>query len=277
MAARMSGWDGTDAEQFIRELFEHVLRMKPMSEKQIEAWTKRALDTLDPVAVFRAMINLPAHQQQLLAERDSQTRWPPGHFFSPLVARSEVIADRDRIFAPRPLHGVDLRGDEQLALLKRLAPYIAAMPFPEQRTAPYRYCYHNPSYGYGDAAIYFGMINHFRPSRILEVGSGFSSALALDTVDALGLPTVCTFIDPFPKTAEEATDPLRPPHSIIPKRVQDIDPNDVKILGPDDILFIDSTHVLKTGSDVHFEITEMLPRVRPGVLVHVHDIFSNFE
>lgn len=121
------------------------------------------------------------------------------------------------------------------------------------------------------------MLNHLKPRKIIEVGSGFSSALALDTIDILGLTTVCTFIDPYPKVAEHVTAPLREPHHIIPKRIQDLDPDTVAALDPGDLLFIDSSHVLKTGSDVHFELTELLPRLRSGVWVHFHDIFRNFE
>ena len=105
----------------------------------------------------------------------------------------------------------------------------------------------------------------------------FSSALALDTVEKLGLPTVCTFVDPFPAVAEAATAPLHPPHRILPTRVQDLDLALFETLQRDDILFIDSSHIVKTGSDVHFELTQILACLPVGVIVHFHDIFYPFE
>jgi hypothetical protein len=272
-----SPWDEADASRYVRELFEHVLRLNPLPEAEIAAWTKRAVATGDPIAIFRALIQTPIHKQKMAAERDASTRWPPGHFYSPAISRTEVTTDRSRIFGARSLAGIEMRPDEQLAILRALAPFFGTIPFKEEATEPFRYRYRNTSYGFGDAVIYWGMLNHFRPRRIVEIGSGFTSALALDAVDILKLPTVCTFVDPYPKLAEQVTAPLRAPHSIIPQRVQDIDIATISSLDSGDLLFIDSSHVLKTGSDVHAELTELLPRLKPGVLVHFHDAFDRFE
>jgi hypothetical protein len=277
MATANPPWDEADANRYVRDLFEHVLRLVPPPENEIAAWTKRAIASGDPVAIFRAVIEMPIHKQHMAAELDASTRWPPGHFYSPSISRREVAADRDRVFGPRSLAGIDLRLNEQIALLRQLAPYFSTIPFPEEATPPYRYRYKNSSYGYGDAVIYWAILNLFRPRQIVEIGSGFTSALALDTIDILDLPTVCTFVDPYPQLAEQVTAPLRPPHRIIPQRVQDIDPAIISSLQEGDLLFIDSSHVLKSGSDVHAELTNLLPRLRPGVLVHFHDAFNNFE
>ncbi|PWT79427.1 MAG: hypothetical protein C5B44_06895 [Acidobacteria bacterium] len=278
MIGERERWRAGEAESFVRDIFNHVLRLTgPAYEAQVASWTRRAKALGDPVTLFRALIELPQHRQRMEAERDANTRWLPGHFYSPCVSRAEATKDQKRIFANRPLIGVDLRETAQLELLEKLAPHFATIPFPEDKEEKHRYNYHNPSYGYGDAIIYWSMLQHFRPNRIIEVGSGYSSALALDAIDILHLPTVCTFIDPFPEVAIKATAPLRPPHTILPSRVQDFDPEIVTELGENDLLFIDSSHVLKTGSDVHFELTELLPRLRPGVLVHFHDVFDNFE
>ena len=266
-----------DAEQFVRELFEHVLRLDHVPESEVVAWKQRVMDVKDPVKVFRAIIDLPIHKQQLAIARDARTHWSPGHFYSPAVSRNEAAADRERILAPRDLLGIELRDNKQLELLAQLVPFMKTIPFPEDKTSPYRYHYVNPSYGYGDAIVYWAMLHRFRPRQIIEVGSGYSSALALDTIDILDLPTVCTFVDPYPAVAEAATAPLTHPHRILPKRIQDIDTKEVEALEANDFLFIDSSHVLKAGSDVHFELTELLPRLKPGVLVHFHDTFRNFE
>jgi hypothetical protein len=175
------------------------------------------------------------------------------------------------------LPGVDLRVDAQLAMLHALAAFFSSVPFPENITLPQRYYYNNTSYGFGDALIYWSMINHLRPQRILEIGSGFTSALALDTIERLNLETTCTFVDPYPELAHRTIGVLPAPHQIIASRIQDLDLSTVNNLEAGDLLFIDSTHVLKTGSDVHFELTQVLPRVKTGVFIHFHDVFSGFE
>jgi predicted O-methyltransferase YrrM len=122
------------------------------------------------------------------------------------------------------------------------------------------------------------MILEQRPKRIVEIGSGFSSACMLDTIDEVGLETELTFIEP---DAERLRSLLRPEDSgrarIIEAPVQDVPLDEFRVLGSGDLLFIDSSHVLKTGSDVHRELFEILPALTPGVLVHFHDIDYPFE
>ncbi len=162
-------------------------------------------------------------------------------------------------------------------MLTALALHFDSIPFSDDKTSGLRYHYTNPSYNFGDALIYWSMLHTLRPRRIVEVGSGFSSALALDAIDLAGLPTECSFIDPYPDVAEAATAPLGRAHRIIPSRLQDVDLGLFGTLATNDILFIDSSHVAKTGSDVCFYLKEVLPVLNPGVIVHFHDIFYPFE
>jgi hypothetical protein len=270
-------WTEADARAFVMALFEHVAREDAPRPEWIEDWTRRAVKLGDAAKTFAAFVSTPGHVKRLAEERDARPRWPIGHFYSPVPSRSELTRDAARLFGPRDLPGVDLRDGEQLRLLNRLAGFFDSIPFPEKAEKPFRYHYANTSYNFGDALIYWAMLNHLRPTRILEIGSGFSSALALDTLDVLGLPTRCTFVDPYPQLAERLLGPLAPPHSILPKRVQDVDLVIFEELQDGDLLFIDSTHVLKTGSDVHFELTQVLPRLAKGVVVHFHDMFAGFE
>jgi hypothetical protein len=277
MSTLSEPWGHSEAKAFVLDLFLNVLRLDSIPEKELAAWTKRALETSDPVAIFRAVSALPVHQQNMTREKDTRTRWPPGHFYSPGISRQEVEGDRCRILADRSLVAVELREDAQVALFPLIAGFFDTIPFTDHPSPGLRYHYTNPSYNYGDAIIYWAILNALRPKRIIEIGSGFSSALALDAIDLLKLPTVCTFVDPYPAVAEAITAPLRYPHSIVPKRVQALDPQFVESLEDGDLLFIDSSHVLKAGSDVHFELTELLPRLQRGVYVHFHDMFANFE
>jgi len=273
----MTTWSRDEAERFVRALFEHVARDDAPKSEWVEAWIERALRLGSAEKVFFAYVSTPHHQRRMVDERDARPHWPAGHFYSPIASRRELEKDAARIFAARDLPGVDLRTRAQLDLLAALGPFFATVPFPETAPPPFRYRYQNTSYGFGDAMVYWAILNHFRPSRILEIGSGFTSALALDTVERLNLDTVCTFADPYPELAQRTIGTLAPPHRFIKSRVQDLDLALFEELDEGDLLFIDSTHVLKTGSDVHFELTEVLPRLRRGVLIHFHDIFTNFE
>ena len=123
------------------------------------------------------------------------------------------------------------------------------------------------------------MIAHFKPKNVIEVGSGFSSACMLDAVDHVGLSDfTMTCIDP---DADRLRSRLREEdHSrvdIIEGLVQDVPVSTFSKLNENDILFIDSTHVLKTASDVHYELFSILPSLNKGVLVHFHDIQYPFE
>jgi hypothetical protein len=117
-----------------------------------------------------------------------------------------------------------------------------------------------------------------RPARVVEIGSGYSSALVLDVVHAQLHDTEVVFVEPYPELlhslmVEGDGDRCR----IVPQRVQDLPLDEIRRLEPDDVLFIDSTHVVRTGSDVCHLVLEVLPEVAPGVLVHFHDMFWPFE
>lgn len=275
---RMDGdvQDGRLAK-FIRDLFDNVLGVKAPKEEWVQTWVERGQRIGDPIALFNQFILQKANIDRLAERDDTATYWPHGHFYSPVVSRAAATADWPRLAARGAPAAVDMRVDAQRALLGELARYFPAMPFTDEKVEKFRYHVANSSYAFGDALIYWSMLNHLRPARIIEIGSGYTSALALDTVEFLGLPTKCSFIDPFPALAGKVTAPLAPHHEIVPRRVQDIDLAMLDALQPNDLLFIDSSHVVKTGSDVHFEIMEMLPRVKPGVMVHFHDMFYPFE
>jgi hypothetical protein len=110
------------------------------------------------------------------------------------------------------------------------------------------------------------------------VGSGFSSAVTLDTRQAHLPELEVTFVEPYPALLESR---LRPGDQeavrILPQRVQDVGLAPFDALEPGDVLFIDSSHVVRVGSDAQFLYGEVLPRLPAGVVVHVHDIVWPFE
>src|SRR5215813_6428814 len=206
---------------------------------------------------------------------------PAGHFYSPLPSLDDIKRDAGRLYGPPPtkLPGIDLNEDAQLALLGEITRYYRELPFPAEKSTARRYYFENPFYSYSDAIFLYGMLRHAAPKRIVEVGSGHSSGVMLDTDELfLGGRVDFTFIEPYP---DRLLSLLKPADAgrvkILTQRVQDAGLEPFLALKSNDILFIDSSHVLKIGSDVHYLLTEVLPRLRPGVYVHVHDVFYPFE
>lgn len=206
--------------------------------------------------------------------------YPRGHFYSPLPDTDHVRARPD-LFADDidELPGIDLRTAEQLALLEQLAAYNAPCPLLDSAAAHQRFHLNQSYFLHGDVMALHGLIRHRRPRRIIEVGSGFSSAVMLDTANLLGDQSLqLTFIDPYPDRLQSL---LRPDDAarvtLHVSTVQDLPLQLFDALEANDILFIDSSHVSKCASDVNHLFFKVLPRLRPGVIIHVHDIHWPFE
>ncbi|MDO8539742.1 MAG: class I SAM-dependent methyltransferase [Opitutaceae bacterium] len=230
---------------------------------------------------------MPQEDSRLRAEvqalRAQQAGWahffPPGHFYSPLPSPEEVAEAFARGGFGPPFPGIELNEPEQVARLERFASWYPEQPYPEKQTEGRRYYLENPSYGHFDALMLYGMLREARPRRIIEVGSGFSSAAMLDLNERmLGGNVRFTFIDPDmsrlrPLLRED--DGARV--TLIERRVQEVPVEIFANLGANDVLFIDSSHVSKIGSDVNRLFFDVLPILAPGVLIHIHDVAGNFE
>jgi Predicted O-methyltransferase len=206
---------------------------------------------------------------------------PPGHYYSCIPDMKEVMARADVLFKRdvKACPGVELRESEQLQLLECMANYYDELPFSEHRTGGARYYYPNGFFGIGDAIVLYSLFRHFRPKRVIEIGSGFSSAAMLDTSERFLDGSVhFTFIEP---SADRLLELLRPQdrntHTIISRPVQEVPLAVFHALERGDVLFIDSSHVLKIGSDVQHIFFNILPAINPGVLVHFHDVHWPFE
>jgi predicted O-methyltransferase YrrM len=206
-------------------------------------------------------------------------RYPPGHFYStvPTVEDAEAHLGRN---AGLTLPGIELDPERQFGLLQRLASrHREHFRFPEARVADGpRYYRGNGFFGDGDGFLLFAMMREHEPRRVIEVGSGFSSALMLDVTESRRDQCSLTFIEPYPDRLRSL---LRHGDEracrIIEQRAQDVPAAVFEELAESDILFIDSSHVSKVGSDVNHLFFEVLPRLARGVLIHVHDIFWPFE
>jgi hypothetical protein len=221
------------------------------------------------------------HRMLVCEEYENRFRphipFPAGHFYSPVPSDEDVAAARRRIPADLEASGVDLHLPEQMQLLEQFAEMYPSIPFQEQGAPGFRYRYANESYVYADAIMLHLMIRWLKPRRIIEVGSGNSSCVTLDTNEHFFDNQIrCTFIEPFPAFLQSL---LKPTDKIdlLPARLQEVDLAVFDALEERDILLIDSTHVSKLNSDVNRIFFEILPRLNPGVFVHIHDVFPTFE
>ncbi len=204
---------------------------------------------------------------------------PSGHFYSavPSLADRRRVLDSPTQSAPPP--GIDLNHTTQVQLLKSFEQYYDDNLFAVEKCSERRYYSNNPAFSWHDAFVLHAMIKSFKPRSIIEIGCGFSSGVTLDCIEDIDnyTPEV-VFIEPFPETLNSV---LYPQDSIlcglIDTPAQEVAFEKFTALKANDVLFIDSTHVSKLGSDVNHLFFEILPRLDSGVLVHIHDIFYPFE
>ncbi len=175
------------------------------------------------------------------------------------------------------LPGVDMRVEAQLA---RLTGWVDAYRELRLPHAPgrARFHYDNTWFTYADAIGYALLLRDLRPRRVVEVGAGYSSALALDVADRYLDPAPqFAFIDPDPVRLTELLAPEDLAGRLVASAVQDVPFDLFQELAAGDVLFVDSSHVLKAGSDVQFLFHEVLPVLPAGVHIHFHDVFHPFE
>ncbi len=208
----------------------------------------------------------------------SQRFAPEGHFYSPVPAVEEYRDHFEQLSLPDP-DGIEVDEATQLAYLEKFAATYGELPFPKDKTAAHRYYLNNGAFNYFDGIALYSMIREFQPKRIIEVGSGYSSAAMIDTCERfLGGETEITFIEPYPETLHKCLLPQDlARYRILAQKVQEVDPAVFQALQANDILFIDSSHVAKFGSDVNHLLFKILPLLNDGVVVHFHDIFRNFD
>lgn len=200
----------------------------------------------------------------------------PGHFYSPIVDSTLLLPGHEGM----PHDGkncwehLNLRAAEQRRYFEDLLSRFGAPKYSEHQTPSQRYYWNNNYFPPSDAFTLAGVMQKELPRRIIEVGSGFSSAVMLDTLDATRKQVEFTFVEPYPERLYSLLSKNdRSSAKVLECPVQEVSLEAFDQLEAQDILFIDSSHVAKIGSDVTFLFLRVLPRLKPGVIVHVHDIF----
>lgn len=226
----------------------------------------KALLDRTALALFRTVPTRAAHHLLFLAQSrpDLSDRWGyhirPIHYYEPLPDFRSITAEQ--INRRRTFPGIDFKWDEQLTLVNELAAY-------SDELRELQFDFDNVFFNGFDAAVYYSLIRHLQPERIVEIGGGYSTQIANKALTRHGRGKL-TCIEPYP---EERLNGAKLNIELITKRVEEIDTDFFSGLKANDILFIDSSHTVKFGSDVCFEFLEVLPSLKPGVWIHVHDIF----
>jgi predicted O-methyltransferase YrrM len=165
-----------------------------------------------------------------------------------------------------------------------LRPFLAEFDPPRASTQqPGRFYLDNGSFESVDAELLYAMVRRYEPRRIIEVGSGFSSLVigaALAANRAAGSVTAYEIIDPYPASGSAdlgGRETLERFATLREETVTEIPLDAFADLGDGDILFVDSTHTVKLGSDVNRMVLDVLPSLAAGVVIHFHDVFLPFE
>lgn len=208
--------------------------------------------------------------------------WFPGHFYSPIVSIEDVKKRQSEIWKKTQsdgIQGIDLQTNQQIELVENITQYYKDLPYSAGNKNKTRYKFENDYYSFTDGIVLYSMIRQFKPKRIIEIGSGFSSAIMLDTNELFFDNKIdLTFVEPYPDRLNSLlTKKDKEQDLIISIDVQNVSLDEFKKLQAGDFLFVDSTHVVKTGSDVNYILFEILPILQSGVLIHFHDVFYPFE
>jgi predicted O-methyltransferase YrrM len=268
-------YSADDYDVYVDDLYDVFLARKPLAGERAH-W----VGVLRGGMTWREAFNRFKASPEYLERTRIAPAHRPGHYYSPIVDPVEArkYANADRNADPDAILEVRICMSRMMQYWEAMSPHIRSSQFPARRQIDRRYFTDNDIYSVGDAAILRAMILLAKPRNIIEIGSGFSSACMLDTLDEGRLDTRIVFIEPHTERLRallRAADDGR--CSVIEAPVQTVDPSQFSILEENDILFIDSTHVMKAGSDVNYELFELLPRLNRGVMIHFHDVQYPFE
>jgi len=196
------------------------------------------------------------------------------HYYEPQFNFDSLSKDLSK---DRNLKGINFNLKKQFINIKKLDFTNELIQLNLKKNSPnYKFNINNKFFEAGDADIYYQVIRHLKPSKIIEVGSGFSTLIALEAIKknkednkSLQNNNIITCIEPYENKWLESFDV-----NIIRKKIEDINFKRFLDLKKNDILFIDSSHIIRPQGDVLAIFLEILPKLSKGVIVHVHDIFT---
>jgi len=193
-------------------------------------------------------------------------------YYQPLINPKKHL--KKSLRDDRIIHGFDMNEIEQLELLKQFHYNDEIIQFPIEKVREGEFYLNNNMFTAGDADYLYSIIRYKKPKRIIEIGSGFSTMIASRalTMNKEEDPSqICRHIciEPFERFWLEKLD-----IELLREKVENISISTFQELEPNDILFIDSSHIIRPQGDVLYEYLEILPTLKPGVIIHIHDIFT---
>jgi predicted O-methyltransferase YrrM len=254
-----------------RHFFGVILRELAVMRNNIDV---NELSQFIATVVPGCLFNREFHESFLLWERNG-FHVTPVHFYQPIPDTQNLPQTLWKM--PSELVGIDMNESMQLDLLRNHFPKFRNEyeQFPSEPTGKsHHFHLNNGLFDDADALVAYGIVRHFQPRLIIEVGGGFSTMLLAEAA-AKNNTSALICIEPFPQEFLKQGFPGL--HRLIEKKVQDVELKFFSELRSGDILFIDSSHTVKIGGDVNYLFLEVLPRLEPGVIVHIHDIFFPFE
>jgi predicted O-methyltransferase YrrM len=194
------------------------------------------------------------------------------HYYEPMINPRKYLTKSLR--DDRILRGIDFNAEEQLNILAKFNYNEELLSFPFCKNKDNEYYYDNTYYCSGDAEYLYNMVRHYKPNRIIEIGSGYSTLMVRNAISNNKLDNsnyVCQHIciEPYEMPVLEKIEV-----ELIRENVENIEKPFFQKLEANDILFIDSSHIIRPQGDVLFEYLELLPTLKSGVIIHVHDIFT---
>jgi predicted O-methyltransferase YrrM len=194
------------------------------------------------------------------------------HYYQPMINPGKYL--KKSLFEDRILTGINFNAEEQLQLLSEFNYNEELLQFPIEKTDSFGYYYNNGNYESGDAEYFYNIIRHFKPRKIIEIGSGSSTliaqkAMGQNKIEDRNYKCQHICIEPFEQPWLEKIEIEL--HRV---NAETLDKSFFRELEENDILFIDSSHIIRPQGDVLFEYLEILPVLKPGVLIHAHDIFT---
>jgi hypothetical protein len=248
-----------------------------MGKSQASVWLRSAGDAMMamvPTPLLRTFLKTFNARPELAEAAGFHVH--PRRFYSPLPLMEEI--DKSKLNTPRLVPAIDLRIPSALSLMEQIArwvPELDSVPYEHDDKSPFWFS--NLTFEDFDAATLYAMLRHLKPKRYIEIGCGFSSLVssrALKRNDEAGAKCEAIYSDPCPRLPLGG---VLVYGQLMEKRVQDLPLGIFSSLDAGDVLFIDTSHVLKLQSDVEHELLRILPSLKPGVWIHIHDIFTPYD
>lgn len=203
----------------------------------------------------------------------------PVHYYTP-IPDTRLLHKKNSLWSKElPLDGIKLNIEENITFLETVClPFKQEyFSFPKEKTNNFsQYYLNNGSFGFVSGQVHYSIIRYFKPKKIIEVGSGHSTLVSLEALkknNEEGASFEFFAIEPYPPKYLKDLVGV----NIIKKKAEEMDVQFFQTLNENDLLFIDSSHTVKVGGDVNFLILEVLPRLKKGVIVHIHDIQFPYE